>query len=110
MGKARSVEMRRTYRRVARGLAQMRKKHADGILLVLLDEHNSRDEQAYFESVATAIGGCLKKRGFYVEVDAYETTQMGGQHMEWINHVTLTVRHTQPMDSHAARQQRLLEC
>jgi len=86
----------------------MRKQKADGIRLVLLDEHNARTEQERFANVATAVAREFTKRGLWTDVSAYETEQMGGQHMEWINHVVLEILKRQPMDSHEHRRLRIL--
>lgn len=106
---SRAAWTRRIRRRVARGLTRMRKQKADGIRLVLLDEHNARDEQERFGNVAETVAREFRKRGLRTAVYAYETEQMGGQHMEWINHVTLEVLTRQPTDSHDYRRMRILE-
>jgi hypothetical protein len=113
---SRDAWVRRIGRRAARGLQRMKRERAGGIRLVLVDEHNARDEQKRFEEIALWVAHRFRKEGYHTDVHAYETEQMGGQHMEWINHVVLTIRKKAPSgepvwaQSDKERAIRILDC
>jgi hypothetical protein len=88
---SRVVQVRRIGRRILRGIRRARKVQADRLECVLLREHNARPDQEVYRVFAESVARTLQARGFRTQVHAFETEQMGGQHMEWVNHVFIEV-------------------
>jgi len=82
----------RVTRNVRRAVRKIKEQKVDGITYILLEEHNvDFRERSQWEGIAEAVARVFRRKGFYADVDAREIEQMGGQHMEAIARVALTI-------------------
>ena len=82
---------KRWRRHIGRRLMLMRDQKTDGIAVTLLREHNDPERQFRMHQVAETLAREYRGRGLRASVSRFEIEHMGGQHMETVYCVEMTI-------------------